>query len=460
MKVSELRLGWYQQNSRFFSVLAVVTFILLTTAQVFWSTIHGDGAVYAWVVKEVSKAGLLSHTLPNWDQNKSFAEHPYLFFYFSSLFTKLFGFSDLALKIPNFVIVGVTLFGVYKFSVLRNRLSAGAHQIGLISAYVIVFNSAYMMQASQPSLDPMAQLFALLAVGGLIFYRSYFFSGFLLGLAFLTKGLEILPHLAALFLLTCHLYRTEPKHLVRILGLQALGLFIPVAIWFGTDYFLWDMQWTECYWERQFLNRFLSHTNIRTPFTFSYLFNFLQTYSLELFVIAVGLWKSKNWSRRNDPLFIYFLLYTFFNVTAFLLIKKNSSQHLTCVFLLGAAFVGEYLYDFWMRSRWRILKVFPLFLFLLSFVYWCWFMVKKNENPDMWTSIKNAGKQTAREENLPIVIQETNTGEDYGIFYTVQWYFSTDKVYMQSEASRMIPGREAIFITDIPNLKIVKATVK
>ena len=105
---------------QFYTVLAITTFFLLITTQFFWATIHGDGAVYAWVTRKISENGILSARLPSWTQTEVFAEHPYLFFYFTGLFTYFFGFSDLVMKLPNFLIAGISIWTVYRVCYLRD----------------------------------------------------------------------------------------------------------------------------------------------------------------------------------------------------------------------------------------------------------------------------------------------------------------------------------------------------
>jgi 4-amino-4-deoxy-L-arabinose transferase-like glycosyltransferase len=228
---------------KLYTFVALATFFLIITAQLFWSTIHGDGAVYAWLIREVSEGGFFSSQLPKWTQTQFFAEHPYLFFYFGALFTKIFGYSDLALKIPNFVVAAFSLLAVYKVAALRQHGQERSHQIGLIAGYVLIFDAAYMLQISQPSLDPLAQLLALVSVVSFVYYQRSFLAGLFMGLAFLTKGVEILPNFAALFMLSCYLRRKNTSQLFKNLFLMLIGLLIPLLVWFGVDHFVWGGRW-------------------------------------------------------------------------------------------------------------------------------------------------------------------------------------------------------------------------
>lgn len=434
------------------TLLAIITFFLIITAQLFWSTIHGDGAVYSWIVREVGEAGLFSRHLPNWDHTKIFAEHPYLFFYFSNLFTSWLGYSDLALKVPNFMIAIFSVALLWYIARRRDQhLNAqhASHLIGLITGYVLILNPNYIMQISQPSLDPMAQLLALAAAAVYILHRRAFFSGLLLGLAFLTKGLEMLPHLAALFLVVCAVERKALRTLFSQLAFGTVGLLLPLLTWLAYDQWIWSGQWLTTYWNRQFSERFFHAQNTQTFLQFDILLTFIQVYSVELLILAAGIIFARRWKRTADPFFMYFLTYVFFNLLAFMLIKKDSSQHLTGVLLFGALFVAEYLWALAQRLQWKFLRALPLTMFAIAFGYWSWFIFGIQKNPDIWTAIKTESTldRTAADRGLPIVVHNT-TPEAYGFFYTVQWYFPSQTVYSPEMANRQLIGRKVLLVAD------------
>lgn len=438
--------------------LATATFFLVITAQVFWATIHGDGAVYAWVTKKITEAGIFSGGLPAWSQAQIYADHPYLFFYISSLFAKLLGFSDVAMKIPNFLVAAVSIWTVYKVACQRDGRQPRSYQIGLMAGYVLILNAAYGLQISQPTLDPFAHLLGYFAVLTLLYCRNAFFAGFILGLAFLTKGLELLPNLAALFFLTCYLDYRNLQTLSRNLALGLLGLSLPIGAWMGLDHYAWNDQWVNTYISRQFQNRLLSQSNMQSLFGFDYLSTFFRVYILEIAVLVVGLIKSAQ-KRRTDPLFFYFICYLFFNILAFMIIKKDSSQHLTGVLLFGSVFVAEYLYEFLQKVNRSVVRAAPLFLFVIGLVYWSYYIFKKNDKPDLWTSIKNEAVFFAEiEKNLPLVVKRT-TQDEYGLFNTAQWYFSTHKVYLQDEADQSLVGQEVITLTDADGRTLLKEKI-
>jgi 4-amino-4-deoxy-L-arabinose transferase-like glycosyltransferase len=434
----------------FYTVLAILTFFFIVTGQVFWSTIHGDGAVYAWLIREVGELGIISSKMPNWSSSQIFAEHPYLFFYFSTLFTNFFGYSDLAVKIPNFVVAGLTLFSVYKICQIRNGNKIESYQIGLISCYVLAFNATFMMQVSQPSLDPMAQLISIIAIAVYVFSGKAFVSSLILGAAFLTKGLEMLPHLASFFFLAIYFHHKNLSKLFKTLCLMFLGVLIPIVIWLAFDRIYWNSQWLSTYWLRQFTSRFFKKENMETAFNLGFLITLIKIYWVEGLIIIVGLLKSKYWIRRKDSLFVYFVLYTFFTTLAFLIIKKDSSQHLTGVVLLGSIFVGEYLWELWQRLGWKYLQAIPFLLFILGLCYWNWFVVIQKNNPDVWTTIKSQSQIYSKNTTqVPIIVKE-DVVDNYGVFYTTQWYSYPRKVYFHWEASQF-NGRNVVLVVNSEN---------
>ncbi len=449
MYVIELFLKIYHKllaSRNGYTYLAVATFFLIITAQTFWYSIHGDGAVYAILIRSIGEAGLFSGQLPKWTVTDIFAEHPYLFFYFSTFFTSLFGYSDLAIKIPNFAIAAVTVILIYKFCIFRIK-QGYAHQVGLVAGYVLILNATYMMQISQPTLDPMAQLLSLISIGLFIYYDAAVWAGVFLGLAFLTKGLEILPHLAALGVISIYLNFRNYKVLVLYMIKLTFGLLLPVMIWLSIDYFVWHGDWLKHYWDRQFTNRFFSEANAKSTGELNFLITFLNSYCIEISILVIGVLKSKLWPRKSDIFYMYFLWYTFFNILAFVLIKKNSSQHLTGIFIFGSIIVSEYLWEFYLNYKRTFLKHLPILFFVLSLVYWVWFIVNNNKNPDTWTALKKEA-QTFKLHNKtgPIVVVNAG-GQTYGVYFTAQWYFYPHKIYYESEANLLLKGQD-VYVLD------------
>lgn len=428
--------------------LAVITFFCILTAQVFWSTIHGDGAVYAWVTRQITESGIFFTQPPKWTQLDIFAEHPYLFFYFSVPFTHFFGFSDLVLKLPNFFVATLSLYTIYRISLQRSVMQADSYKVGLTACYALIFNAVYTLQVSQPTLDPLAHLLALLSVVCLIYKRNYFVAGLLLGLAFLTKGLEMLPHLATFSLLSLYVQWHDFRAFVKNYLLSLMGLFIPVAAWIGYDFFVWDSQWISTYWFRQFTNRLLSATNMQKFFDLAYAETFFKTYILEIIIFSFGLLKMNKAALKKDYLMIYFGIYIFFNLLAFTIIKKDSNQHMTGVLLFGSIFIGEFLWSMLRSYNSQIMNKIPFAICAMAIVYWSSFIVFKERNQDIWSAIRRESVLNSQlNQNIPIVIRD-NTSDSYGLFFTTQWYFPEHKVYSHEEAKLLFKGQEVLMVED------------
>ncbi len=357
------------------------------------------------------------------------------------------------------MIAGLSIYTVQKICSIRHLSSVQAKSVGLFAAYALILNGAFILQVSQPSLDPMAQLLALGAATVLIFFKRPFVVGLLIGLAFLTKGLELLPNLAALFFMTLYLNRKNPPLVIsKNILFQLLGFLIPIVFWLAHDQLSWNGQWLGTYWNRQFTVRFFNQNNQNTFFDFSILITFFQAYFLEIMILSLGLWKSRMFRRKSDPLFVYFLFYLFFHSLAFFIIKKDSSQHLTGVFLLGAVFVGEYLYEAWQKYNWKGFQSVILILFSLAAVYWALFVLSPYKNKDYWNEIK-AESTALTNKDLPqsIVTKDINAN-GYGIFFTTQWYFYPRKVYFESEANRLI-GQEVYLFQGLGDNHLKKTRV-
>jgi len=452
--------SYLQKN--FFIVCAVLTFFLLITAQTLWSTIHGDGAVYAWLARELA-GGWSSGQLPKWDYAHEYADHPYLFIYFASLFVKLFGSSDIALKIPNYLVAALSLATVFKASQLSSASDNSSAQksisAGIIACYALLLNATYMIQISQPSLDPMAQWLSLVSILVLIFGKNAFISGLIMGAAFLTKGLELLPNLAALVLTAAYLQRRSFVSVVKISLVVGAGVLIPVAGWLLIDLFVWGGQWASTYWNRQFVNRFFNANGADKSAQFDYVMTATRVYFLEIFIFGVWFTATDALKRkRRDPLFISFLIYCVFNIAAFVLIKKDSSQHVTGILVAGAVFVGEAIYDLWKKLGAKRLWAVPVSLLVIAFAYWAWFFVNAENNPDIWTDVKNEAQLLKNSGQLPLVVSDSS-GESYGVFYTAQWYAKSSQVYFQTDADRLLVGREVVYLSPKENGQLFAARV-
>ena len=456
------------KNSHHF-YLAVLIFFLLITAQTMWSTIHGDGAVYAWLIREISLNGksLLDHPLA-WTRQSFFIEHPYFFFYFGSLFTKVFGTGDIGIKIPNYTVGFLSLYMVYKTS----RIYTASYWPGILAGYVLITNPLYELMLKQPTLDPLAQLLSLLSIFFLVAVekpnmKRFFFSGFLMGLAFLTKGLELLPNLAALFILVCILIQRDHLNVFKVLFVGLLGMTLPLVAWIIYDRIFWDQAWMNQYFKHQIQERFFGAENTQTAISSGYLKNLLAKYFIQMGIIVWGTLKT---IKQGRPLGLFWwttVIYAGFNILAFSIIKKDSSQHLTGIFLFSSVLVGQYIYEFYQSmkespAKKNINKILPYFHYTLAvgvLVMWVWFTTHKNNKNDLWTFIKTQTEFLNQpENNLPVVLLD-DVDDLTGIYFTAQWYWPTHKIYFASEAKNLLEPQEVFLITkkDANSFNIVRA---
>ncbi len=439
------------KEQKFYIYTLLLTFFFVLTAQTFWSTIHGDGAVYAYLIKEISKSGLFLSELPNWNLTEKFAEHPYLFFIFGSWFTKLFGYSDLAVKLPNYFISAVTLWFLFAIAKKRHPEKQKATSIVIIASYALLLNATFVQQVSQPTLDPLAQLLAFVSFYFILYKKSFFTAGLILGLAFLTKGLELLPNFGAISLIIGFMYYKEPKQLLKKMILFVFAVSFMVFLWLAYDQIFLSGEWLKIYWHRQFESRFLLHTNMQSIFGFGFLKTFISLYFVEIIIFIYAFFhffRSKNIlvHLKTDLFGLYFVIYTIINLTAFLIIKKDSSQHMIGTILTGAILLAEIIYSFASNLKKNVIKSAATGLLLFSFFYWSWFILHRDKNPDIWTEIKLAAKQIKEyDNNLPVVVAKVD-GQYYGLFNTSLWYLNSNKVYNFIEAQNLLKGQEVIKI--------------
>jgi hypothetical protein len=435
--------------------IATAIFFMLITAQTLWSTIHGDGAVYALIIREIvnNPSGLLSHPVA-WMRSAFFIDHPYFFFYFAAPISKIFGTGDVGIKIPNYIVGFVSLWMVYK----TTQLYTNSIWPGLLAGYALIFNPLYELMLKQPTLDPLAQLLSLFSIFILISKtknRNFFFSGVFMGLAFLTKGLELLPNLAALFIIVCILIKNKKLNPIKTIFLGLLGITLPLLVWFAYDRLFWNQMWFNQYFDRQFTNRFFSEENTQTTINLSYLHNLVSKYFIQIGIIIWGTSRLIKQNRSLGLFWWYTITYTFFNVVAFRIIKKDSSQHMTGIFLFSSVLIGQYLYESYQSLKYKNMKVnfdkflsyFHYTIAVAVFIMWGWFMTHKNNKADLWTFIKNQTEFFNQSENhLPIILAD-NVDDPNGVYFAAQWYWTRNKIYFPVEAKALLKEQNVFFIT-------------
>jgi 4-amino-4-deoxy-L-arabinose transferase-like glycosyltransferase len=434
------------KNSHHIYLAAAICFMIIT-AQTLWSTIHGDGAVYAWMIREVchNASSLLNHPLA-WTRTNFFIDHPYFFFLVAAPISKIFGTGDIGIKIPNYIVGFISLWMVYKIA----KHYSNSFWPGLLACYVLISNPLYELMLKQPTLDPLAQLLSLLSIFVMINnekpkMKQFFISGLLMGFAFLTKGLELLPNLAALFIVVCILIKKNNLNPLKVISIGLLGLTLPIVSWLIYDRIFWNQTWYHQYYARQFTNRFFSEANTQTAIDLGYLKNLISKYFIQIGIIIWGTVKALKQGQRLNLFWWYTVLYSFFNIVAFSIIKKDSSQHLTGIFLFSSVLVGHYLYEIYQsmnysKTQMTLNKILPYFHYTVGaavLAMWIWFMTHENNKKDLWTYIKN---QTAffsqAENNLPVVLAD-NVDDLTGVYFTAQWYWSNNKIFFAQEAKSL-----------------------
>jgi 4-amino-4-deoxy-L-arabinose transferase-like glycosyltransferase len=437
--------------------VAAAIFFMLITAQTLWSTIHGDGAVYAWMIREIvqNPSSLLSHPL-QWMRSSYFIDHPYFFFFISAPISKIFGTGDVGIKIPNYIVGFVSLWMVYK--------TAKSHTTsvwpGILAGYVLISNPLYELMLKQPTLDPLAQLLSLFSILILITNekppaKKFFISGLMMGFAFLTKGLELLPNLAALFIVVCILIKKHNLNPFKTVFLGLFGLALPIMAWFGFDRIFWNQIWFNQYYDRQFTNRFFSQENTQTAINLSYLKNLIAKYFIQIGIIIWGSLRLVRQGRSLGLFWWYTVIYTFLNIVAFSIIKKDSSQHMTGIFLFSSVLVGHYLYESYQTFNYSKIqitlnKILPYFHYAIAiavFIMWGWFMTHQNNKPDLWTFIKTQTEFFNQpDNNLPIVLAD-DVDDLTGVYFTAQWYWTKNKIYLPIEAKTLLNDQEVFLAT-------------
>ncbi len=439
----------------FLVVIPLLTILLIYTHQILWSPIHGDGAVYSHLMKEFSETGQLHWRTTVTDgagENGIFTDHPYLFFIYSYPFVKIFGSSDWAIKIPNIL---VALFIVYLLF-----LMAGRGPFGLLTGFILAINPTFELQTRQPMLDPLAQALAMSSLALIYLRRNFFYAGLILGLAFLTKGLELLPNLAGIFLFSL-LVIHEDRKTKNVSYLRAatkffLGLSLPIIAWFLWD-FLWNHGlWCQGYYERQFAHRFFTSSNQAKPFSLGFVFELFNVFEPQLFLFIIGslwLWKTK---KSFSLLWKYNVIYIFFTCLAFTLIKKVALQHYTGIFLSTSLALGMMAKEFYeTRSlQWQLIfKRMTNALSLISFVGMIgasiYFWTTPFNKQDLWGNILAARTQLNQSPQTPVLI-DTGVFDYYGLLYTAQWYWP-NPVYSTNERELVkklltTQGKKEIFL--------------
>ncbi|WP_413587453.1 ArnT family glycosyltransferase [Bdellovibrio sp. HCB274] len=450
--------------SKWFWIIIGIAFLVITH-QVFWCPIHGDGAFYALIIKQFTlEPSLVLHRA----NGVPFFDHPYLFFYYASLFTKVLGISDLTVKLPNFFMAGFTFFLMVKTckasfpNYLTPKGSSDQNPVfwaGMISILLLGLTGGYELQTRQPSLDPMVQFLALSAVFVLLKYQSHYWAGIILGLAFMTKGTEMMAHLAALLLLPLigdsihESLRGLLKNLAKSLIIFS-GVLTVFALWFTWDR-AFNIHWFEGYYQYQFANRFFAKQNFSSSVVdFAFLKSLFEMYGGWLIPTALihGFYFKQN--RSLPKVWIYYWVYLIMTICAFSLIKKDSSQHYTGIYIFGSIGLAQglvYLWTSWTEAtRAKALvwaKGLTLFIFVAGLAGAIYFWTTPYNKKDIWAETQRVGKILGNDPSKVVVIDPNSPWQEQ-MYWNLRWY-SPNAIYWKNldQRTTVTPGQAVFWIS-------------
>lgn len=448
--------------SKWFWIIVGIAF-LVVTHQVFWCPIHGDGAFYSLIIKQLTTHPSFTLVRGN---GIPFFDHPYLYFYYAAAITKVLGVSDLAVKLPNFLMAGFTFYFMVKICKVSYPNFVSQKGIknetvifwaGLISILLLALTGGYELQTRQPSIDPMVQFLALLALFTLLKFAKHYCSGFILGLAFMTKGTEMMPHFAALLLLPFfgNSVQESIQGLFRNL-LKSLAVFGGVvtvfALWFAWDRFF-NIHWFEGYYQYQFANRFFAKNNFSSSLIdFAFLKSLLEMYGIWLLPTALihAFYFKKN--RSLPKVWIYYWVYLVMIICAFSLIKKDSSQHYTGIYILGSISLAQGLVYLWtsvsekLRNRaLRGAKAFTVVLFVAALGAALYFWITPYNKKDIWAETQRISKILEKDPSKLVVIDSKSPWQEQ-MYWNLRWY-SPNSIYWKNGDERSVVSKgQAIFL--------------
>lgn len=449
-------------NSKWFWIIASIAFLIITH-QVFWCPIHGDGAFYALVIKQATQHPGVILLRGN---GVEFFDHPWLFFYYASLVTKILGVSDLTVKIPNFLIAGLTFFLMVKMSqasfpnfIKRSSQTdqSLASWAGLIAILLLVLTGGYEHQTRQPSIDPTAHFVALGAVFVLIKYRSYYGAGLLLGLAFMTKGAEMMSHLAALMLLPMvesslrNSIRHSWKNLLKSL-LVLIGVLTVIAVWFGWDRYF-GIHWFEGYYQFQFANRFFSKGNMSSSVGDLMFFkSLLQLYGVWLIpTLLIHIFYFKK-NKSLPQIWTYYWVYLLMTNMAFFLIKKDSAQHYTGIYIFGSISLAQGLVYMWSsvadraQVKWlKAAKTLAVILLAAGGGASGYFWTTPYNKKDIWLETKRVGNSLKSNPRRVVVIDPKSPWAEQ-MYWNLRWYSENPIYWCEGDRRPALSLGEKVFI--------------
>lgn len=229
-----------KENSVFF--LFVFLGILIFFAQTKDFKLLFDGLTYAALAKNILKTGDWKTLHYSVESYANFYQHPPLAIWIQAIFYRAFGFSEAISRIfPSLCALG-TLISVFSFTKSRAGISAA-----YFSALTLLTSTRFVKWGTNFYLDGIFAFFCF--VGFSLWLKALkketsattlsFFSGLLLSLAFMTKGVIIAGPLAVVLgsLILFPSFLNLKKIFILI-----LGLMVPTGLWIafagGQDYLI------------------------------------------------------------------------------------------------------------------------------------------------------------------------------------------------------------------------------
>jgi 4-amino-4-deoxy-L-arabinose transferase-like glycosyltransferase len=167
-------------------ILLILIFLLAYICTLPIDLIDIDTAQFGEVTREMVKNNDFLHLR---DNGKKFLDKPILTFWTISIFFKLFGISNYTYRIPAILMVCISLWGIYKLSILKFKNK----EIALLSALIYISIPGTYTFVLNPSIDIYLNTYLILI--HLFYYygfkknRNYYYLMYLfMGMGIITKG--------------------------------------------------------------------------------------------------------------------------------------------------------------------------------------------------------------------------------------------------------------------------------
>ncbi|NCN28071.1 hypothetical protein GW915_10890 [bacterium] len=400
--------------SFFFLMLAVAGF------PAFHSLLEQDSVLYASIARNIVRTGELFELYGQQVDFPTFFEHPHLGFWLSALSMRIFGFSDMAARLPNlFYLWALFLLVFVSVQELSNRWSA----------YCCVFFLATMSYFTRwfisPSLDAGCLFWGLFCFYFL--WKMHFkTAGLCLFLSFLYKGLTVLgffPVIGVILLL-------RPRRLSNLLAFSA-GVIFPLSLFGLALYSSKVPHFFEIYWDRQVTSRFglgVQWRNFLNSDFWTLLFKD-SNYFLP-FVFVLPFLKGVEWRLKFVPL----LGFTSF---AFMYLSKNRYGENIWVTLLpwvaiSAGLVFGYLFEKLKALEKLKLQKVSLIVCLFAALVSCGVVATKGPKK-LWSSLRYVQSIKSEQEVTNLYFDSSTLPNNFLVLSAWTWYADVFSEYAYLE---------------------------